>query len=217
MANFKSPYFSGSVKEFWGRWHISLSTWFRDYVYIPLGGNRVGRVKHSINVMVTFLASGLWHGANWTFVIWGGVHGLAQVLEHAMALGAKPKSVGILWWIKVLAVFLFMAFTWIFFVSNTTGDAFYVIGHALEGISSPVLYLHNGFSNIGLDKMNLLFLLMSLLLLILYDYASLNQDVIHSVSSKRTIVRWGIYVLFIVWIIMNIPVARSTEFIYFQF
>lgn len=217
MANFKSPYFSGSVKEFWGRWHISLSTWFRDYVYIPLGGNQVGRVKHSINVMVTFLASGLWHGANWTFVIWGGVHGLAQVMEHAMALEPKPKSVGILWWIKVITVFLFMAFTWIFFVSNTTGDAFYVIGHALEGISSPVSYLHNGFSNIGLGKMNLLFLLMSLLLLILYDYASLNQDVIHSISSKRTIVRWGIYVLFIVWIIMNIPVARSTEFIYFQF
>lgn len=79
MTNFKSPYFSQSVKEFWSRWHISLSAWFRDYVYIPLGGNRVGKVRHVINLMITFFVSGLWHGANWTFLIWGGVHGVAQI------------------------------------------------------------------------------------------------------------------------------------------
>lgn len=81
MTNFKSPYFSKSIKEFWSRWHISLSTWFRDYVYIPLGGNRCSKPKHYLNLMITFLASGLWHGANWTFVAWGGIHGLAQVME----------------------------------------------------------------------------------------------------------------------------------------
>ena len=73
MTNFKSPYFSSSIKEFWSRWHISLSTWFKDYIYIPLGGNRCKKVKHYFNLFVTFLISGLWHGANWTFVIWGGV------------------------------------------------------------------------------------------------------------------------------------------------
>ena len=72
MTNFKSPYFSQSIKEFWSRWHISLSTWFRDYVYIPLGGNRVKRIRHAFNLIVTFMVSGLWHGANWTFVVWGG-------------------------------------------------------------------------------------------------------------------------------------------------
>ena len=72
MDNFKSPYFSRSLREFWARWHISLSTWFRDYVYIPLGGNRKGRVRRNVNVMVTFLLSGLWHGADWSYVIWGG-------------------------------------------------------------------------------------------------------------------------------------------------
>lgn len=73
MENFKSPYFASSIHEFWSRWHISLSTWFRDYVYIPLGGNRVSKIRHNINLLITFLVSGLWHGANWTFVIWGAV------------------------------------------------------------------------------------------------------------------------------------------------
>ena len=88
MINFRSPYFSKSIKEFWSRWHISLSTWFRDYVYIPLGGNRVGKIRHYMNLMITFLVSGLWHGANWTFIVWGGIHGLIQVLETAI-LGKK--------------------------------------------------------------------------------------------------------------------------------
>src|SRR5690606_22150169 len=76
MKNFNTPYFSKSVKEFWSRWHISLSTWFRDYVYIPLGGNRVSVNRWIINLFITFLISGIWHGANWTFVIWGAIHGL---------------------------------------------------------------------------------------------------------------------------------------------
>lgn len=84
MTNFKSPYFSTSIKEFWSRWHISLSTWFRDYVYIPLGGSRCSKLRNSFNLLVTFLASGLWHGANWTFVVWGGIHGGAQVVEKAL-------------------------------------------------------------------------------------------------------------------------------------
>lgn len=81
MENFRRPYFAQSIKEFWGRWHISLSTWFKDYVYIPLGGNRVGRFRHALNLFVTFLVSGIWHGANWTFVLWGGFHGGTQVVE----------------------------------------------------------------------------------------------------------------------------------------
>lgn len=97
MTNFKSPYFSTSIKEFWSRWHISLSTWFRDYVYIPLGGSRCSKLRNSFNLLVTFLASGLWHGANWTFVVWGGIHGGAQVVEKALGWDRKRrKNAGLL-------------------------------------------------------------------------------------------------------------------------
>ena len=92
MTNFKSPYFSQSIKEFWSRWHISLSTWFRDYVYIPLGGSRVGKIRHAVNLLITFLISGLWHGANWTFVIWGGIHGLGQMIESSVVANNKLKE-----------------------------------------------------------------------------------------------------------------------------
>ncbi len=92
MTNFRSPYFSSSFKEFWSRWHISLSTWFKDYVYIPLGGNRVGKFRCYLNLLLTFLISGLWHGASWTFIIWGGIHGGIQVMERFLGLGGKPNE-----------------------------------------------------------------------------------------------------------------------------
>ena len=83
--NFDCPYFSRGIKEFWSRWHISLSSWLRDYIYIPLGGNRVSKARHKLNVLATFLVSGLWHGANWSFVIWGGIHGLWNMISTKKA------------------------------------------------------------------------------------------------------------------------------------
>src|SRR5262249_30799197 len=86
MKNFETPYFSTSISEFWSRWHISLSTWFRDYVYIPLGGNRVGRARNFLNLFLVFMLSGLWHGANWTFVIWGALHGIYLIGERLLGI-----------------------------------------------------------------------------------------------------------------------------------
>ncbi len=217
MTNFKSPYFSQSIKEFWSRWHISLSTWFRDYVYIPLGGNRVSRPRHYMNLIITFLVSGLWHGANWTFVVWGGVHGAAQVLESALIPKKYQKSKGALWFLRVASVFLFCAFAWIFFVSNSIGDAVYVIKNMFSGIASPVSYLMNGFTAIALGRNELIYLIVSVLILIVFDYFSLRKDVVQVISSQKPVVRWTIYVAFIIWIVMNLPVAAATEFIYFQF
>lgn len=219
MTNFKSPYFSQSVKEFWSRWHISLSTWFRDYVYIPLGGNRKGKFRKYINTLITFLASGLWHGANWTFVVWGGIHGVTQILEDLVIHNSKQKSTGIVRCIRTLLVFLFASFAWIFFVSNSIGDAFYVISNLFVGIDSPISYFQQGISDIGLRGFfKTTLLTISLIILAGYDYSAINRDVIKAISSRKTIIRWIIYIVFVVWVVMNIPYNNaSAEFIYFQF
>ncbi|RKN00879.1 MBOAT family protein, partial [Aquimarina sp. AD1] len=121
MTNFKRPYFSTSIHEFWNRWHISLSTWFRDYLYIPLGGNRVGRYRWFFNLFITFLISGLWHGAKWTFVIWGAINGIYLIIE-ILCNGKRRKGV-----FNVISTFCFISFAWIFFRANSVGDAFYII------------------------------------------------------------------------------------------
>lgn len=215
-ANFRSPYFSQSIKEFWSRWHISLSTWFRDYVYIPLGGNRVGKARNAFNLMVTFLVSGLWHGANWTFVVWGSIHGAAQIVENRFISREHQKSTGILKWLRILAVFTFCAFAWIFFVSNSIEDAIYVICHLFDGIEHPMSYL-SGFFELSMIKTDWFYILPSILLLGIFDYFSLMKDVICEISAKKTVVRWGIYILFTLWLLINIPCSNSGEFIYFQF
>ena len=218
MTNFKSPYFSQSIKEFWSRWHISLSTWFRDYVYIPLGGSREGKIRHAVNLLITFLVSGLWHGANWTFVIWGGIHGLGQVVENFIVPKdkLKKKSKGIIWALRVVFVFAFASFAWIFFVSNSLGDAGYVIKHAFDGITTPVTYLKNGFVDIGLGKMRLLVVLFEVFLLGIYDYISLKYDCINEISKKPVLVRYFVY-LSILFINLCFKASVQAEFVYFQF
>lgn len=135
MENFNCPYFSRSVSEFWRRWHISLSTWFRDYLYIPLGGNRKGRRRKQVHILIVFLLSGLWHGAQWSFVVWGGFNGLFQIAGECLkpvrdkmnrifrldrdTLGHKAA--------KVFVTFLLVDFTWIFFRADQLSDAFLII------------------------------------------------------------------------------------------
>jgi D-alanyl-lipoteichoic acid acyltransferase DltB (MBOAT superfamily) len=115
MVNFRQPYLADSIQDFWRRWHISLSTWLRDYLYIPLGGNRFGERKTYRNLMLTMLLGGLWHGANWTFVVWGGLHGAGLAAERKLTRG-KPETRGQLpRWIKRILIFHFVCLTWIFF------------------------------------------------------------------------------------------------------
>ena len=131
MTNFKSPYFSASIQEFWRRWHISLSGWFRDYVYIPLGGSRVSRIRHYVNLCVTFLLSGLWHGAAFTYIVWGGLHGLMQCVESfffGKKLRSEHKEGGakkgtLVWWIRVIVVFILVAGAWCFFRAGSLSQA----------------------------------------------------------------------------------------------
>jgi alginate O-acetyltransferase complex protein AlgI len=153
--NFLQPYFSRSVGEFWRRWHISLSTWFRDYVYIPLGGNRVTLARHYLNLMITFVISGLWHGANWTFVAWGFLHGVYLIVAQATAPFAA-RLAGLLGlhrvprltaFFKTVLTFSLVTYAWIFFRANSLGDSWFVATHLLPlGRLDPFLLKVGGFS-----------------------------------------------------------------------
>jgi alginate O-acetyltransferase complex protein AlgI len=115
MVNFRQPYLADSIQDFWRRWHISLSTWLRDYLYIPLGGNRHGELKTYRNLLLTMLLGGLWHGANWTFVIWGGLHGGGLAAERKLTRSVKAARGGLPRWVKRILIFHFVCLAWIFF------------------------------------------------------------------------------------------------------
>lgn len=217
MRNFDAPYFATSIKGFWSRWHISLSTWFKDYVYIPLGGNRVSGFRHKRNLVITFLVSGLWHGANWTYVVWGGIHGAAQALEAAMPK-TKPRpgkrSVSML---RGLAVFAFVAVAWVFFRARSISDAGYILTHGFAGILSPIAYLRKGFSDMGMAFSRLVICVLSVAILFCYDALSQTRDVITWIRSRKPVVAWGAAVLLTLLILAWTPLTSGSEFIYFQF
>lgn len=142
MENFERPYFAKSIPEFWRRWHISLSTWFRDYLYIPLGGNRVGLPRWCVNLVLVFVVCGLWHGAAWTFVIWGLLHGLYMAvsvatrrartkLEERLGLDQASPYVALA---KIFVTFNLVCFGWIFFRANDLSSAWYIVTHLFSGM-----------------------------------------------------------------------------------
>ncbi len=222
--NFKTPYFSQSIKEFWSRWHISLSSWFRDYVYIPLGGNRVSKPRYAFNIIVTMLLSGIWHGAAWTFILWGFIHGLIQVLENfiykikVFAPKTKEKKIftprGIF---TLVMTFAIVCFTWIFFRANTISDAFYIIGNMFEGINSPVSYFVGGISGLGFDVEGVIRLGVSMVILFVGDSFLLKTDVFEKIGKTHPVLRWIVYIVVLLAIVVLTPSNASTEFIYFNF
>lgn len=143
MVNFRQPYGAESLSDFWRRWHISLSSWFRDYVYIPLGGNRAGAWRRALNLLAVFLLSGLWHGANWTFIVWGALHGTAlaagQLLTPRLSALPRPPAWRVLGRPARLAVtFAFVCLSWVFFRATSLHDAWYVVTHLLAGLLDQV-------------------------------------------------------------------------------
>jgi hypothetical protein len=141
MKNFDHPYFARSISEFWRRWHISLSTWFRDYLYIPLGGNRVSKPRWAFNLFITFLISGLWHGANWTYIIWGALHGFYVVMaaltepfwQHLTALTRLDRLPRLKSALAMFVTFSLVTFAWIFFRAASLSDALYITRHLVSG------------------------------------------------------------------------------------
>lgn len=217
--NFKSPYFASSIKEFWSRWHLSLSQWFRDYIYIPLGGNKKGTRRAYLNLLITFLVSGLWHGANWTYVLWGTLHGIGQIIEKMLHLdktitSPKPIALKIL---RTLLTFIFCSFAWAFFRANHVRDIGYLFSHFLIGISNPITYLKTAYTDLSLSWHSFFFLLIPLIPLTLFDYFSLRLNVIDKISSLSLSKRWAIYICFVLFVILLLPAGSGHQFIYFQF
>lgn len=204
MENFHRPYLAATIGEFWHRWHISLSTWFKDYVYIPLGGNRVGRVRNYCNLFATFVVSGIWHGANWTFLCWGALHGALLCIEKALHVGAQ-KYLGVRKFYHWAVTFVLVCFTWIFFRANNMSDAVSVIWGIFTNPGVPKLEYAN-FIAIGMAMMILLVKELS-------DEYKWNFSV---AESKSWVVR-HVYIIFMLAYIILFGVLGGDQFIYFQF
>ncbi len=223
MQNFKSPYFSKSVKEFWTRWHISLSSWFKDYLYIPLGGNKKGTIRTYINLMITFLASGLWHGANWTFVIWGALNGFYQIIgsvknKTLSKLKINLKS-NIVEFFKILITFSLICFSLIFFRANTVSDAFFIVSNLFSDISNifNIQYLYDISKTLGLNIFEILIISCCILLLFFIELFEKNNRIYISLDKKPFILRFAFYYILVIIIISMGVFNNAGQFIYFQF
>jgi alginate O-acetyltransferase complex protein AlgI len=218
MENFRRPYFAKSIRQFWHRWHISLSTWFRDYVYIPLGGNRVVKWRWYYNLFLTFLASGLWHGANWTFVIWGALHGCYLILENVsrnfqsrLADKLFPDKQSFL--NKAVQVSITMGlvcFAWVFFRANTVGDAFSVIGNMFLIDPREV-----GIAVVG--SHSFLFYCLLVLILVAVEMKERTVQIYEFVARMPLLARWSVYTAAFWAIAVSTVFSVRQEFIYFQF
>lgn len=229
MENFNTPYFSGSIKEFWRRWHISLSTWFRDYLYIPLGGSKCSKVKKYRNIMVTFLVSGLWHGASWNFIVWGGIHGIYQVIGDLLMpwrerlkdklhinTGCMSFKLG-----QIGSTFFLTCFAWIFFRMNSLSDSIVFVKRIFTRPDLWVLHDQSLFT-IGLNRTEMNILTCALITLLLVDLVRYIKGITldYFLRGQNLWFRWGIiYALLYSVIIYGIygPSYNPTQFIYFQF
>lgn len=214
MINFKRPYFAKSISEFWGRWHISLSTWFRDYLYIPLGGNRVKRYRVYLNLLIVFIVSGIWHGANYTFILWGLLHGfysLSGIIfkpygeRLAQRSGINPALLN---FFNICLTVTLVTFAWIFFRAASIGDAFSLIKNLKSFGERP--FTGDGISNMAHS-------LLAILLLFIAEYKmEYLKDKFNFFTHRLTWVRWASCVIAL-FIILLFGVFSGGQFIYFQF
>lgn len=223
MTNFDKPYQSKSIHEFWQRWHISLSTWFKDYFYITLGGNRVTIPRWYLNLFIVFLVSGLWHGANWTFVIWGALHGLYLVVG-IMTKKYREKLNSFFYLNKVplfsiLTTFILVAFAWIFFRATDLNSALYIstqIFLGFPGLINDLINSHYNLKYLGLAKNEIFFSILLIIFLETVHYLQLKINIAEVLKKKSVYLRWVIYYVLVLSIIF-LGVYEDRQFIYFQF
>ena len=215
MENFNKPYSATSIADFWRRWHISLSTWFRDYIYIPLGGNKMGFLRQNSHILSVFTISGLWHGAAWTFIFWGFLHGIGLVIENlATKKATVTPSVKSPFWaknglLKQFLVFVFVALCWIFFRAENLEKAFFILRNLF--VFTPKI---EGNSLLQIKHILLGFL--GIFSLKIIEYFQGEDSVIFLVNKQKNSVRFLIYLTLILAIIF-FGVYENRQFIYFQF
>jgi alginate O-acetyltransferase complex protein AlgI len=222
MKNFDSPYFSKSIAEFWKRWHISLSTWFRDYLYISLGGNRVLKWRWYYNLFITFLISGLWHGANWTYVVWGGLNGLYLIIEAI----TKPYRVNLLTKVSLLnsifinifsvaITYILICLAWVFFRAHDIESALYIIKNMPINVISTWKILFT--ENFGLDIYGYFTSIISIIILFSVEFFGLKVPINKWLSQKSIFIKYSFYTLLILMILFWGAFDTNIQFIYFQF
>jgi len=226
MQNFNKPYFATSIAEFWRNWHISLSTWFRDYLYIPLGGNRKGKIRKYFNLMVVFLASGLWHGASWNFVVWGAIHGAYQIfgdvtktMRDSVKKLFKIKENALYRWFQRFFVFLLVSLAWIFFRSSNISESVFAIKTIFTNFDVQEI-LNGKILNLGLDYANVIVLVSAIAVLFLTSLVGTKCEMASKIEKSILLIRWPIYLLLIFTVlIFGIygPGFLASQFIYFQF
>lgn len=233
MDNFNAPYFAKSIKEFWRRWHISLSTWFRDYLYIPLGGNRKGEIRKHTNLLFVFAVSGLWHGASMSFVVWGILNGIYQVLSDVLKKITNcfrkdsevgnvkfnmviSKNVGFLKWV---GTFLIVSFTWIFFAASDMEHALNII-KAMFVIDINVI-TEGGLFSLGVDKNYTIVLGISIVILMVVDYVKYTGRNVVGILISKSLIIDAIIIILLVFSCLIFgcygEMYDTQQFIYFQF
>ncbi|MFZ1289751.1 MAG: MBOAT family O-acyltransferase [Melioribacteraceae bacterium] len=228
MDNFNRPYYAKSISEFWKRWHISLSTWFRDYLYIPIGGNKVIKWRWYFNLFITFLVSGLWHGANWTFVIWGAIHGFylifaiwtKNIVDKTYKFLRLTKGTWRRKFVDVFITFHLVLFAWVFFRANSFNDAVYILTHILPlNFDDFVLLLNStgaAENALGLTKRSLILAVLSIAFMEFVHFLQRHRKMRTFLSDKPIILRWAVYYAILIGII-SFGEFSMQEFIYFQF
>ncbi len=229
MDNFDTPYFAMSVKEFWRRWHISLSTWFRDYLYIPLGGNRKGTARKYLNTMIVFLTSGLWHGANWTYVVWGGLHGLYQIIgdvtkpvkdKITKKLNVRTGAASYKF-IKILITFSLTCLTWIFFRADNITTAVDYIARIFTQLN-PWALTTGVIYEIGLERQEMNILIIAVAVMIFVDYLKYKRNIrFENIADNQNFWVRGLIIFTLIFVVVIFGAYGysfdSQQFIYFQF
>lgn len=228
MANFKQPYFALNIRDFWSRWHISLSTWFRDYLYIPLGGSRCSKTKKYCNLLITFLVSGLWHGASWHYVVWGLLHGVYQVLSdftykmrctiiNKLKIHTNCFSYRLM---QRMITFLVVSFIWLFFRVETLPAAI-VMCKKIFFQFNPTILLGEEMYNLGLSSLQLLFLLVAICILLFVDYLhEKGKSIRLFLNNQNFLFRWLVYYIAVLGILISALQTFGQDagmFIYAQF